>query len=262
MERYTIADGTVAHRMRGAREHHQLEENAPGHSPAEGRKASQSGSAAFGPSCCPEGTAVLDSRNCSLPIGARGAAFLDRDGVINENANVNSPDDLILIPGSAHAISRLNKAGVPVVIVTNQGGIAMGHLSEESLARIHVHLRKLLAEHGTKADAIYYCPHMPNARIATYRLDCPCRKPGSGMLEKASDQFGIDLAKSVLVGDATTDILAGARAGCRTILVKTGFGGNDGKAAAVPDDVVADLSAAVDLILGSARAAEPRAADP
>jgi len=128
----------------------------------------------------------------------------------------------------------------------------MGHLSEESLARIHVHLRKLLAEQGAKADAIYYCPHMPNARIAVYRLDCPCRKPGSGMLEKASEQLGIDLAKSVLVGDSTTDILAGARAGCRTILVKTGFGGNDGKAVAVPGTVVADLSAAVDLIMESA----------
>lgn len=184
-----------------------------------------------------------------LSIGLHGAVFLDRDGVINENAYVNRPEDLVLIPGSAEAIARLNRAGVPVFVVTNQGGIAMGHLTEEALAEIHEHLLALLAEHGAHVDGIDYCPHMPTARVAAYRIDCPARKPGTGMLERARAKHSIDLAQSVLVGDATTDILAGNRAGCRTILVRTGFAGEDGKADVAPTATANDLAAAVGLIL-------------
>ncbi|MFC2077744.1 D-glycero-alpha-D-manno-heptose-1,7-bisphosphate 7-phosphatase [Candidatus Bipolaricaulota bacterium] len=181
--------------------------------------------------------------------GRVAAVFLDRDGVINENAFVNDPKDLVLIPGAAKAIARLNDACIPIVVVTNQGGIAMGHLTEETLGVIHDELKRRLAAAGAFVDAIYYCPHITNARLIAYRIDCPCRKPGTGMLDKASEDLGIDLSKSVLVGDSTSDILAGIRAGCRTILVETGFGGMDGKVSVVPDAVVADLSAAVDLIL-------------
>lgn len=181
--------------------------------------------------------------------GRVAAALLDRDGVISENAFVNVPKDLVLIPGAAQAIARLNRAGIPVAVVTNQGGIAMGHLTEETLSAIHERLASLLAEQGAHVDAIYYCPHMANARLSEYRIDCQCRKPGTGMLDRAREELGIDLRKSVLVGDSTTDILAGIRAGCRTILVETGFGGEDGKTIAEPDAVTADISEAVDLIL-------------
>jgi D-glycero-D-manno-heptose 1,7-bisphosphate phosphatase len=181
-----------------------------------------------------------------------GAVFIDRDGVISEQkTHVNRPEDLRLIDGAAEAIARLNRAEIPVVVITNQGGIAMGHLTEQTLHVIHAHMKSLLAEHGAHVAAIYYCPHHPQGTRTAYLLDCPCRKPGIGMLEKARDDLGIDLPHSVLVGDATTDILAGVRAGCRTILVQTGFGGNDGKAVAQPDAIVADLLAAVDLILGA-----------
>ena len=125
----------------------------------------------------------------------------------------------------------------------------MGYLNEETLLKIHEKLEQLLAVADAHIDAIYYCPHMENAQLVAYRTDCCCRKPGTGMLEKARDQLAIDLTKSVVVGDATTDILAGIRAGCSTILVKTGFGGKDGKAVAEPDATVVDLAAAVDLIL-------------
>jgi D-glycero-D-manno-heptose 1,7-bisphosphate phosphatase len=179
----------------------------------------------------------------------RGAAFLDRDGVINDNLFVNDPKDLVLLPEVGEAIARLNRANVPVVVITNQGGIAMGHLTEEMLEEIHAELASLLAGHGAHVDAIYYCPHHPDATLTAYRRDCPCRKPGIGMLEKARDDLGIDLSSSVLVGDSTSDILAGTRAGCRTILVRTGFAGADGKTSATPDDVVADVSEAVDRIL-------------
>ena len=186
------------------------------------------------------------------PLGHIDAVFLDRDGVISEQtAFVNRPEDLVFVDGAAEAIARLNRADLPVVVITNQGGIAMGYLTEQDLAVIHEHMERLLAEGGAHVDAIYYCPHHPHATVPTYLLDCPCRKPGIGMLEKARDELRIDLRKSVIVGDATTDILAGIRAECRTILVETGFGGKDGKATATPDHVVADLGAAVDLILGT-----------
>jgi D-glycero-D-manno-heptose 1,7-bisphosphate phosphatase len=185
------------------------------------------------------------------PFGRVDAVFLDRDGVISEQtAFVNRPEELVLVDGAAAAIARLNRAGLPVVVITNQGGIAMGYLTEDDLGAIHARLEELLAEGGAHVDGIYYCPHHAEATVPAYRIDCPCRKPGTGMLEKARDELGIDLSRAVLVGDATTDVLAGHRAGCFTILVETGFGGKNGKADATPDAIVADLPAAVDLILG------------
>jgi len=184
------------------------------------------------------------------PFKAKGAVLLDRDGVISQQtAFVNEPADLKLIDGAAASIARLNRAGWPVVVVTNQGGIAMGYLTEDTLHAIHVKMKALLAEAGAHVDAIYYCAHHEHAKIPEYKADCCCRKPKIGMLEQARDELCIDLAKSIFVGDSTTDILAGQRAGCFTILVETGFGGQDGKAEAEPDATVADLSGAADLIL-------------
>ena len=181
-----------------------------------------------------------------------GAVLLDRDGVISEQtAFVNRPEDFVLVDGAAEAIARLNRAGIPVAVITNQGGIAMGYLTEDDLGSIHERMRQLLAaEGGAHVDGIYYCPHHTQATVPAYSVDCTCRKPNIGMLEQARDELGIDLRKSVLVGDATTDVLAGIRAGCSTILVETGFGGKNGKAETTPDAVVADLPAAVELILG------------
>ena len=195
----------------------------------------------------------LEPKARSSMVQPGGAVFLDRDGVISkQTAFVNHPEDLVLIDGAAEAIARLNHTGLPVVVITNQGGIAMGYLTEDELAAIHQRLKELLAEGGAHVDGIYYCPHHTQATVPAYSVDCSCRKPSTGMLEQARDDLGIDLRKSVLVGDATTDVLAGIRAGCSTILVKTGFGGKNGKAEATPDHVVADLAAAVDLILGPA----------
>lgn len=176
--------------------------------------------------------------------------MLDRDGVISlQTAFVNEPDDLTLIEGAAAAIARLNAAGWPVAIITNQGGIAMGYLTEDMLHLIHDRMEALLAEEGAHVDAIFYCAHHENAKLPEYKTDCHCRKPNTGMLEQARDKLGIDLHKSVVVGDRTTDILAGIRAGCSTILVETGSAGKDREIVADPNAVVADLSAAVDLIL-------------
>jgi D-glycero-D-manno-heptose 1,7-bisphosphate phosphatase len=182
--------------------------------------------------------------------------FLDRDGVINDQtAFVNKPDDFRLLPGAAAAIRRLNETGVPVVVVTNQGGIALAYLTEDDLAAIHERMAELLAAEGAHVDAVYSCPYYPGGTIPRYAKESPDRKPGTGMLERARDDLGIDLRKSYLVGDATTDILAGLRAGCTTILVLTGFGGSDAKVVAEPDHTARDLAEAVELILNQLRRA-------
>lgn len=182
-----------------------------------------------------------------------GGVLLDRDGVISQQtAFVNQPDDLALIEGSAAAIGRLNAAGWPVVIITNQGGIAMGYLTEAMLHAIHERLKTLLRIQNAHVDAIFYCAHHEQAKLPQYKADCRCRKPNIGMLEQARDELGIDLSKSVVVGDRTTDILAGIRAGCTTILVETGSAGTDGRNDAEPDARVSDITAAVDLILSDA----------
>jgi len=221
--------------------------------------AEQQGEKRLAPSCRPtsdgEGLGEGNDPNAFAPShsqrAGRMAVFLDRDGVINDQtAFVNTSADFRLLPGAAAAIRRLNEAGIPVVVVTNQGGIALGYLTEDDLAAIHARMAELLAAEGAHVDKIYYCPYFPNGTIPRYAKDSPDRKPGTGMLERARDELGIDLRKSYLVGDATTDILAGLRAGCTTILVQTGFAGSDAKVVAEPEYTVADLPVAVDLILG------------
>jgi len=176
--------------------------------------------------------------------------FLDRDGVIVEQIDhLNHAEDLELIDGAGEAIARLNAAGIPVIVVTNQAGVAKGYLTIADLEEIHARLRSELAKWEAHIDALYYCPHHPQATVTEYLKDCPCRKPGAGMLERARDEQGIDPALSYLVGDSTSDILAGKRAGCRTILVETGFAGKDGLYEVDSDLLVADLAVAVDMIL-------------
>ena len=185
----------------------------------------------------------------NLEVNKR-AVFLDRDGVIvKQEEYLNRAEDLVLIPGTGEAIARLNAASILVIVVTNQAGIAKGHLTLSALEEIHARLRRELSTYKARLDAIYYCPHHPEATIPAFLRDCPCRKPGIGMFEKARDEHGIDLDISYLVGDATGDILAGKHAGCRTILVATGFGGSDERYVIKPDLRVADLPEAVERIL-------------
>jgi len=179
------------------------------------------------------------------------AAFLDRDGVINNKGHyVNRPADFELLPGVGDAIRRLNEASVPVVVVTNQGGVAMEYLSIEDLDDIQDRMDEDLAALGAHVDAVYGALAYPEGTLRALRKESLYRKPAAGMLYQAADDLGIDLAASTMVGDTSTDIAAGKSAGCRTILVRTGFAGRDGRAEVHPDHVVADLSAAVDLILG------------
>jgi D-glycero-D-manno-heptose 1,7-bisphosphate phosphatase len=153
------------------------------------------------------------------------AVFLDRDGVVIEDTHyVRTIDQVHLVPGSAEAIAELNRAGWPVVIVTNQAGIARGLFSIETMKKIHEHVAELLHGHGARIDGFYFCPHHPEGEVPEYRRECVCRKPKSGMLLQAAQELNLDLARSWLIGDRVTDLEAGSTVGCRTVLVRTGHG--------------------------------------
>ena len=155
----------------------------------------------------------------------RPAVFLDRDGTVNVEVHyLSQPEQIELLPTVSETISLLNSRGIPVVIVTNQAGIARGYFPEHRLIATHDHLRRILAEKNARIDGIYYCPHHPIAGLGEYRKVCDCRKPMPGMLTRAASDLAIDLAGSLLIGDRESDLQAGANAGCQTALVTTGYG--------------------------------------
>ena len=144
------------------------------------------------------------------------AVLLDRDGTVNVKAPagdyITHPEQLRLLPGAAQAIKTLNHALVPVVIVTNQRGIALGRMTEEDLRGVHARLTELLADHGARVDKIFHCPHD--------RGCCACRKPGTLLLERARDYLGlVDLRRSLVVGDSCSDVIAGRAVGARAVLL-------------------------------------------
>jgi D-glycero-D-manno-heptose 1,7-bisphosphate phosphatase len=155
----------------------------------------------------------------------RPAVFLDRDGTLLEEVDyLTSAAQLVLLPGAAAAIARLNQAGVPAVVVTNQSAVARGLLDEVELARIHARFGELLAAQGARLDLVLYCPHHPDQGLPPYRRVCACRKPAAGMLAEAALGLGLDLGRSWIVGDDERDLAAGRAVGARGILVATGKG--------------------------------------
>ena len=158
----------------------------------------------------------------------RPAIFLDRDGTIIQQVELLSrPNQVKLIPGAAKAIQLLNKLGFFVVVVTNQPVVARGIATEKEVAHIHNVLAGRLARQGAFIDTFYFCPHHPKANLKKYRTTCDCRKPEPGMILEAAKEYDINLKKSFFIGDSTQDVLAGNRAKVKTILVKTGHGGED-----------------------------------
>jgi D-glycero-D-manno-heptose 1,7-bisphosphate phosphatase len=156
------------------------------------------------------------------------AVFLDRDGTINEIIYyqelgiVDSPftmEQFKLLPGVGEAIRILNQSEFKVILVSNQPGIAKGHFSMDTFEKIREKMRTELTEQGAFLDGEYYCLHHPEAKIEEYKKNCECRKPKPGLLLKAANDLNIDLANSWMVGDSLTDIEAGKRVGCKTILI-------------------------------------------
>ena len=172
-----------------------------------------------------------------MEMDEKGIVLLDRDGVICvEKDLLHRKEDFELIPRVGEAINLLNENNWKVVVVSNQPVVARGLCSEEDVKEIHNYMRYLLKKEGALLDRIYYCPHHPSVGDnPKYTRECECRKPGIGMLLQAKKDFRLEsLKNSYMVGDRTADIKAGNIAGCKTILLKTGYGGNDGFNDAVP----------------------------
>ena len=162
------------------------------------------------------------------------AIFLDRDGTINVSKGfISKADDLELIPDTIDAIKAINKSGALAIVITNQPVIARGECSFEELHNIHNKLKTLLGEKGAFVDDIFYCPHHPDkgfeGEVPELKFDCECRKPKTGMIDEAVEKYNIDLSKSYMVGDSTMDLETARNAGVKSVLVDTGFAGNDGK---------------------------------
>jgi D-glycero-D-manno-heptose 1,7-bisphosphate phosphatase len=180
----------------------------------------------------------------------RPAVFLDRDGVINENVDgdyVRSWEGFRFLPGSLDAIARLTRAGFPVVIVTNQQGVGKGLMRAAEVESIHERMLAAIRAAGGAIAAVRYCPHLESDA-------CDCRKPMPGLLTAAAAELGLNLARSVFVGDAVSDVEAARAAGCRPVLVLTGRGAQAAEiftARGESVEVAADLAAAVDLLLGA-----------
>lgn len=181
------------------------------------------------------------------------AVFIDRDGVINEDIDhLSNPDEIMLIDGAQEAIRYLNKTGFLAIGVTNQPVIARGEATFSDIESVHLRLGKLLGDGGAYLDSIYYCPHHPDkgffGEVPELKIQCTCRKPSTGMIDAAVNAFNISRQSSWMIGDRTSDILAGKRAGLRTILVQTGYAGRDYLYDVDPDFVAKNLKAAVDWI--------------
>jgi D-glycero-D-manno-heptose 1,7-bisphosphate phosphatase len=190
------------------------------------------------------------------------AIFLDRDGVLIEDVHllINS-EDIRVLEGVPQALRSLKEAGFKLIVISNQTVVSRGLVTEQEVRAIHAEMERLLEQGGgPHLDGFYFCPHHPNATLPAYRTACECRKPRPGLLLRAACEHNLNLRASFVVGDRITDIIAGARAGCRTVLVQTG----KHQAPPIetvepldesvqPDHVCADLKAAAEWILAHRR---------
>jgi D-glycero-D-manno-heptose 1,7-bisphosphate phosphatase len=185
--------------------------------------------------------------------GGRPAVFLDRDGTLIEDVGyLNRIESIVLFPWSIDAVRALNRAGLAVVVVTNQSGVARRMFDEAFVAETHRALDALVAAGGARIDAYYYCPHHPDGEIAEYRRECDCRKPAPGLVERAARDLGLDPSRSFVVGDTRRDIGLARAVGARGILVRSGEGGAEATRLAgglAADAVVDNLAAAASWIL-------------
>jgi D-glycero-D-manno-heptose 1,7-bisphosphate phosphatase len=188
----------------------------------------------------------------------RGAVFLDRDGVLIEDVHLlTDPGEIRILQGVAQALISLKGAGFQLLVVSNQAVVARGLVTEQDVCAINAEVEhRLVQAGGPRLDGFYFCPHHPNATLPAYRVACDCRKPRPGMLLRAAAEHNLDLGASFIVGDRITDVVAGAAAGCRAVLVQTGM--HEAQTietvepldtSVQPDFVCADLRQAADWIL-------------
>lgn len=182
------------------------------------------------------------------------AAFIDRDGVINEERGyVWRAEDFRLLPGVVDGLKVLQENDWKLVVVTNQAGIARGYYGESDYRRLTEHMAGLLAAEGVRLDGIYHCPHHPTASVGAYRADCQCRKPRPGMLLAAAHDLELTLAESVMIGDKWSDIEAGIAAGVSaSVLVESGHA-TDARTRALATHACLGLADAAEWVVGHAR---------
>lgn len=204
----------------------------------------------------------MNDDNVQRTVQSQPAVFLDRDGVIIEDVDLlTQPSEVRLFESVPQAIQTIKQAGFRVVVVSNQTVVARGLATEDEVKAINNYIQSLLVQAGgDRIDAFYVCPHHPNATLPAYRLVCECRKPRPGMLLQAAEEHNLNLQASFMVGDRITDIIAGMKAGCRTIMVRTGM--HEAKpiettdpldTSVQPDFVCGNLGQAVAWILESIR---------
>lgn len=180
----------------------------------------------------------------------RPAVFLDRDGTLNEEVDyLHRVEDVAIIPGAAQAIARLNALDIPVIVITNQSGIGRDLFGWDEYTAVMGRINELLAQEGAHLDGAYASPHHEKGQGVYRHADHPDRKPNPGMILRASEEHGIDLSRSWMIGDKESDVEAGHRAGCRSALVRTGYGSEGGPTRA--DLVATDLAEAVARILSA-----------
>ena len=158
----------------------------------------------------------------------RPAVFIDRDGTINEQMGyVNHISRFVLLPGAAEGIRLLNRLQYLAIIVSNQSGVARGYFPMALVDRVHAHMKDLLAKEGANIDGIFFCPHYPRGIVPEYSVECDCRKPATGLVQKACEKFDIDMKNSYVIGDRCSDIELAERSNLQGIMVTTGYGLGD-----------------------------------
>jgi histidinol-phosphate phosphatase family protein len=184
----------------------------------------------------------------------RPAAFIDRDGtLIVERHYLADPGGVELVAGAAAALRVLRDAGYALIVVTNQSGLARGLIRPEEYLAVQHRLAELLAGEGVELDGVYHCPHHPD-----HTGPCECRKPGLGLYRRAAAEAGLDLARSVYIGDRESDVLPALALGGAAYLVRTGYGATEASRVGREVRVVADLAAAVEAFLDQRPAAAGR----
>jgi D,D-heptose 1,7-bisphosphate phosphatase len=179
------------------------------------------------------------------------AIFMDRDGTINVDTHYpHKVQDLILIPEAIEGVNLLSKLSFDLIIISNQSGIGLHYYAREEMTLFNQELMRQLEASQARIDGIYYCPHLESDQNNETSMKCTCSKPLPGLILEAAREFEIDLANSFMIGDKTSDILAGQRAGCKTILVKTGKAGQEPGAVDVTPDYIANhLREAAEIII-------------
>jgi rfaE bifunctional protein nucleotidyltransferase chain/domain len=182
-----------------------------------------------------------------VPVKKAPAVFFDRDGtIIEETDYLHEPERIRILPNALEGMRRFQDMGYRIVLITNQPGIGIGYYSKEDFYRVNRILLKSFAEKGILVDKIYFCPHSKSEK-------CGCRKPEQALVERAKKELNLDLSQSIIIGDKTSDIETGRRAGMRAVLVRTGFKGEDGEFPVQPNFTAQDILDASRMILESER---------